>query len=147
MINGLLKHGLLYGLLGTLAMTAMMVLATVTGLSPMPAPVPVALAKWALGGLGQPVLVTIGMILHFLYGALAGAAFALLFRRKLNLWMGWVWAVLLWLGMQLIFLPLLGWGVFGSNVNLRISMATLILHLIYGGVLGWGLGRQRRSTA
>jgi hypothetical protein len=47
----------------------------------------------------------------------------------------------LWLIMELVVLPLLGWGVFGSAITSKIAVATLVLHLIYGGILGWGLMR------
>ena len=134
------KKGFIWGLLGTLAMTVVMLLAMVTKVSPMPAPIPVALVKWAFGALPQPALMLIGMIAHFLYGGIAGLVFSLIFR-KANLWKGFVWGILLWLGMQLIFLPLLGWGAFGSAITPKIAVATLVLHLIYGGTIGWGLSR------
>lgn len=144
MVNDLVKRGFLYGLLGTAAMTAVMLLGTATGLSPMPAPVPVALAKWAFGALSQPALVAIAMGAHFLYGGTAGGGFALAFNRRLGVVSGLGWGVLLWLAMGLVFLPLLGWGLFGTGVTARIALATLGLHLIYGGVLGWGLRRGSR---
>lgn len=145
-VNDLVKRGFLYGLLGTAAMTAVMLLGTATGLSPMPAPVPVALAKWAFGALAQPALMAIGMVAHFLYGGTAGVAFGLAFNRRLGVVSGLAWGALLWLIMGLVFLPLLGWGLFGAGVTARIALATLVLHLIYGGALGWGLGRgQARS--
>lgn len=49
--------------------------------------------------------------------------------------------VFLWLLMQVAVLPLIGWGLFGTAVTPAIAGATLVLHLIYGGVLGWGLAR------
>lgn len=142
----LTKHGFGYGVLATLAMTLMMLLGLLTSMSPMPAPVPVALAKWAFGDLPQPVLMGIGMMAHFLYGGVAGIVFAHLFQQKLTLWMGFLWGVLLWFGMQVTFLPLLGWGIFGTTITPKIAVATLVLHLIYGGVLDWGTGRARTTA-
>ena len=136
-----IKKGFIWGLVATLAMTVVMLLGTITGQSPMPAPVPVALAKWALGALPKPALMLIGLIAHFIYGGIAGTVFSSILKR-INIWTGLGWGVLLWFGMQLIFLPILGWGIFGTAINSQIAIATLVLHLIYGGTLGWGLGRQ-----
>ena len=135
------KRGFGYGILATLAMTLVMLLGLFTRISPMPAPVPVALAKWIFGDLPQPALMGIGMLAHFLYGGVAGVGFAHLFQQKLTLWMGFLWGMMLWLGMQVLFLPLLGWGFFGTTITPKIAVATLFLHLIYGGVLGWGTSR------
>jgi len=35
-----------------------------------------------------------------------------------------------------------GWGVFGTAITPKIAVATLVLHLIYGATLGWGLRRS-----
>lgn len=44
--------------------------------------------------------------------------------------------------MQLIVLPLLGWGVFGVAITPPTAVATLVLHLIYGPSLGWLIDRH-----
>ena len=114
----------------------------------MPSPIPVALAHWALGNLPKPVLMITGGIAHFLYGGVAGAVLFTVLRERVNVLWGMGFGVLLWIGMQIIFLPLLGWGLFGSAVTPRIAVATLVLHLIYGAILGWGGMRgRRRATA
>lgn len=51
------------------------------------------------------------------------------------------YGVLLWLLMGLVFLPALGWGFFGTAITAAIAVATLVLHLVYGGTLGWTLDR------
>jgi Family of unknown function (DUF6789) len=140
----LAKRGFLYGLLATLGMTAIMLLGVGTGLSPMPSPIPIALAHWALGDLPKPTLVIAGMIAHFLYGGVAGAVLFAALRERVGLLWGLAFGVLLWIGMQLIFLPLLGWGLFGGAVTPRIALATLVLHLVYGAILGWGGLRARQ---
>ncbi|MCH8306241.1 MAG: hypothetical protein IIB94_14070 [Candidatus Marinimicrobia bacterium] len=141
------KKGFIWGLLATLAMTVVMLLGMISKLSPMPAPIPIALAKWAFGDLPKPALMGLGMIAHFLYGGIAGLVFTLVIKNRVNIWKGLGWGILLWLGMQLIFLPLLGWGVFGIVISPKIAVATLMLHLIYGITLSWGLGRQNKITS
>jgi Family of unknown function (DUF6789) len=136
-----LNRGLRYGLLATLGMTVVMLIGVGTGMSPMPSPIPIALAHWALGDLPMPALLVTGMIAHFLYGGVAGAVLFAALRGRVSVVWGLGFGVLLWLGMQLVFLPLLGWGLFGSAVSPRVAVATLVLHLIYGGILGWGGAR------
>ena len=53
-MNEYAKRGLGYGLLATLIMTVLMLIGTATGVSPMPTPIPIALARWALGNLPGP---------------------------------------------------------------------------------------------
>jgi hypothetical protein len=50
---------------------------------------------------------------------------------------GLLLGVMLWAVMQVLWLPFLGWGMFGSAVTPKIAGATLVLHLIYGGTVGW----------
>jgi hypothetical protein len=147
MMDTNVKRGFGYGLLATLGMTLIMLTGTALQLSPMPAPVPIALARWALGALPMPALVILGMLAHFLYGGVAGSILAWLLKNRVNIWLGFGWGVLLWLGMELVFLPLLGWGLFGSAITPKIAVATLILHLIYGGILGWGLSWYYHNRA
>ena len=142
-----IKRGIKWGLLATLSMTVIMLIGMITKISPMPAPIPVALVKMAFGELPKPALMGIGMLAHFIYGGVAGFIFSSLVKSSVNLWKGLGWGIILWLGMQLIFLPLLGWGIFGSAISPKSAVATLMLHLIYGSTLGWGLGRQYKITS
>ncbi|MFB6375954.1 MAG: hypothetical protein ABEN55_23195 [Bradymonadaceae bacterium] len=50
-----------------------------------------------------------------------------------------------WLLMQVAVLPVIGWGVFGLKITgfpSKIAVGTLILHLIYGLVVGLGLAKS-----
>lgn len=124
------------GLLATLVMTLVMAVGVTTGMAPMPEPIPLALARLVLPTALKPVIMIVGLGAHFLYGALAGVVFAWLFRHWLTLWSGILWGILLWVVMQIMVLPLLGWGVFGVSVTPKIALATGVLHLLYGAVLG-----------
>lgn len=144
-MNEFLKKGFLWGLAATLAMTVVMVIGMTTGMAPMPAPIPVAIMKQLLGELPKPALMGAGILSHFMYGGAAGAVFAGIFRKRLGIGMGLLWGVVLWLIMDLAVLPFLGWGLFGTDAadgTPKIAIATLVLHLIYGVVLGWGCARS-----
>ena len=140
-------RGFLYGAGATILMTIVMLIGKQTGMSPMPEPVPVALTKLLFGALTNPALLIVAVILHLGYGGVNGGIVASIFGRKSNFWHGLSWGVILWLIMQLIVLPILGWGAFGAAVTPKIAMATFVLHLVYGAALGWGLSRKTGSTS
>lgn len=132
------KPGFVWGIVATLAMSILMVIGFVTGLAPMPRPIPEALVSLVIGGAPRPIRMVAALIAHLLYGGVFGALFAGTVR-SVSVWKGLGFGVFLWLVMGIVFLPLLEWGLFGSAVTPKIAVATLVLHLIYGGTLGWGL--------
>jgi hypothetical protein len=130
------KQGFVWGLGATLAMTIIMFLGTVSGMSPIPRPVPPAVAETVFGAaLPSMLIAPLGMLFHFLYGGIWAALFAV-WSKPLTIAKGAGLGLFLWLLMQVTVLPLLGWGVFGSAVTVQIAVATLVLHLVYGLVLG-----------
>lgn len=133
------KQGTSYGLLGTLVMSLIMLVGMGTGMSPIPEPIPAAIAKGILGNAPNPLILGFAIITHFGYGAFWGVVLFNWMKSNGNIWHGVGWGVMLWLIMELIVLPLIGWGAFGSAITPKIAAATLVLHLVYGGILGWGL--------
>ncbi|HEX3647385.1 MAG TPA: DUF6789 family protein [Pseudonocardiaceae bacterium] len=132
-----------HGALATVAMSAVMVAGLAAGVSPMPKPVPVALVAHTLGMSPGPALLVLAAAAHLAYGTVAGAVFAGLVRR-VAVWQAVVFAVVLWVLMGLVWLPYLGWGVFGTGLTPKIAVATLVLHLVYGLTLGLLLARRTR---
>ena len=139
--------GVGWGVVATIGMSAVMITGQLSGLSPMPRPIPIALVSALLGsGLPKPALIALGATSHLVYGGLAAGVFALLVPR-VTVRKGLLLGVALWLLMQLVWLPFLGWGVFGTAVTPKIAGATLVLHLVYGGLTGWLIDRRARGTA
>jgi hypothetical protein len=132
-----------WGAVATLVMSALMLAGTAAGVSPMPKPVPVALVAHTLGSLPKPALLVLvlAVIAHLTYGASAGALLAGLVAR-VTVWVGVGYAVVLWAVMGLVWLPYLGWGLFGTAQTARIAVVTLVLHLVYGLTLGLLLDRK-----
>ncbi|GAA3731526.1 hypothetical protein GCM10022402_10290 [Salinactinospora qingdaonensis] len=120
-----------------------MLAATATGLSPMPKPIPAALVSHTVGALPQPGLVALAAVAHLGYGATAAVLLAALARR-VTVWHGLAGGVVLWALMGLAWLPYLGWGLFGTAITPRVAVATLVLHLVYGVVLGLLLDRRNK---
>lgn len=139
-------RGFGYGVAATIAMSTVMAFGAVSGASPLPEPVPKAIVTSLLGVGGPlPLVAALAVGLHLAYGGAFGALLAAA-GRPVTLAKGVGLGVALWLPMGLVFLPALGWGRFGTDVTPQVAVATLALHLVYGAVLGWTLGRNAASV-
>lgn len=128
-------------------MSILMLLAVVSGKSPMPQPIPKAIVAQLFGsGLPKPMMMVLAVGLHLGYGGVFGVLLARV-ARPVTIGKGLALCVGLWALMQVVFLPFLGWGMFGTAITPRIAVTTLVLHLVYGGVLGWALDRDTVSTS
>ncbi|MBU44789.1 MAG: hypothetical protein CMN76_16320 [Spirochaetaceae bacterium] len=117
-----------------------MVIGMIAGVAPMPEPVPRAILTFlTAGNLTGPPLMLLSMVAHFGYGtvwALIAGRLLTEFRTLQGLALG----AFLWLLMQVLVLPGIGWGFFGIDITPAIAVATLVLHLIYGAVTGYLAG-------
>ena len=136
-----------WGVLATVVMSAIMIAGVLTGLSPMPKPIPAAIVGKLLGpGLAKPALIGLAAVLHLAYGGFWAALLAAATQR-VTVWKGLGLGVTLWLLMQVAVLPWLGWGLFGVGQTPKIAVATLVLHLVYGATLGALAGRGKLRAA
>lgn len=140
------------GALGSLIIfIAMVVGIEVTGVAPFNLPPSAAFLK-ALGIPPQPLAV----VAHFVYGIAWAVILYALFESRTDLVRGLAMAVIVqWLVlMQLVYSPIIGWGVFGSaagslpaDAPLALDSAgkyivlTLLLHVVYGALNGWLIPR------
>ena len=101
--------------------------------------------------MGMPDSPTVGWILHFMIGTvLWGIGFALLYKPLPGngpVAKGLSFGVLAWLLMMLIPLPLAGAGLFGMRMGMMAPVMTLVLHLVWGAVLGATYAELIRSAA
>ena len=119
-----------------------MIIGYVSGRAPMPRPIPEAIALTLLGdGAPTPLVRVLGVGAHLLYGGTFGAVLATI-TRPVTIKKGVGLGIGLWVIMEVVVLPFLGWGFFGTAITPAIAVATLILHLVYGTILGWGLDRS-----
>jgi hypothetical protein len=147
-----LAMGFVWGIVATIAMSIPMMIAMMAGVSPAPNPIPLAVLERVFGsGFPRPLLMVLAMASHLGYGGFWGAVLAAM-ARPVSVRKGLGLGVVLWLIMQVIVLPLIGWGPFGTAITPRIAVATLVLHLIYGATYGalmdsgWVLARMRKQT-
>lgn len=136
----ILSKAFRWGVLATVAMSIIMIIGKVTGLAPMPKPIPLAIIG-KLFGSGTPLLMILAIASHLVYGGIWGAILSAV-TKNITIFKGIVLGIFLWLIMQLLVLPFLGWGVFGIEITPKIAVATFVLHLLYGWVFGWGFSRQ-----
>jgi uncharacterized membrane protein YagU involved in acid resistance len=59
---------------------------------------------------------------------------------------GLVFSVCAWLLMMVIAMPMSGAGLFGMNLGMMAPVMTLMLHLIWGAVLGGSYGALERTA-
>ncbi len=131
--------GLLAGLAATVVLSALMILKAMMGIIPA-LDLPAVLAGM-MGSLGIPIA---GWLVHFFIGlVIYGIAIATL-EPRLGLgplMSGIVLGTVGWVIMMLVLMPMAGAGLFGMSLGIMASVMTLILHLIFGAVLGWVYGR------
>lgn len=82
-----------------------------------------------------------GMIMHFLVGSVIfGLIYAFVLFRFLpgTPWLkGVLSGVIFWLGLEILMMPMIGGGFFSSQMGgMKIVVAALIAHLVYGVALG-----------
>jgi len=99
----------------------------------------------AHGMLGTPAVPIIGWIMHFMIGTVVwGVLFALIGKSLPGngfIVKGLSFGVLAWMLMMVMVMPMAGAGFFGLSLGMMAPVITLILHLVYGAVLGGLYGK------
>jgi uncharacterized membrane protein YagU involved in acid resistance len=134
------------GFVATIVLSIFMVVKQMMGLMPQLNPVEM---NTQMMGAQTPL---VGWIVHFLIGTfLWGILYALIAPRLpgAHWFRGILFATGAWLLMMITLMPMAGAGLFGLKMGLMAPIATLILHWIYGAVLGGLYGtwssRQERG--
>jgi len=138
-----IRNGMLASLVGTIVLSAIMVMKQMAGMVPQMNPI-ADLVGIANSLLGVPAVPLVGWVLHFAIGVFVwGILFAVLHPTipGSNLIKGLIFGIGAWLLMMCIFLPMAGQGFFGTNVGMIIPVMALLLHLVYGAVLGFTFGK------
>ena len=139
------NNGLLAGLAATIVLTVLMV-----AIAPFRAPGvnAVELLRQLGATFGLPDSAVVGWVAHVAIGVVL---WGLVFAGTYETWpgaparKGAVFAVMIWLLMMSMFMPMVGAGFFGTNIGFIAPVATLVLLLIYGAVLGAAFGRFQRA--
>ena len=131
-MNNIVK-GVIAGFVATVVLSLLMMMKSAMGLMPE---LDVISMLSAMMGTG----LAIGWIAHFMIGAVIwGGLFALLASRLPggSLWLqGVIFGVGAWVLMMVAIMPMAGAGFFGMKFGMVAPVMTLVLHVIYGAVLG-----------
>ncbi len=137
-----LKNGFLAGFIATAVLSVLMVIKGMMGVMPE-----LDVAAMIAMMMSAPLIV--GWIAHFMIGTLAwGGGFAVLYEMIPGgspIKKGIVFGIVAWLGMMVAILPMAGAGFFGMNLGMMAPVMTLVLHIIFGAVLG-GVYASRGSA-
>ena len=128
-----LKQGLLGGIIATVVMTMLMLVAPMMGMPDM------KIGNMMAGFMGIPVW--LGWAMHLMIGIVWTMVYVFLVKDRLTLSpaiKGMLFALLPWILMQLMVMPMMGMGVFSANAPNPVMMVvgTMMGHLVYGLVLG-----------
>ena len=93
-----------------------------------------------------------GILVHLLNGMVIFPLIYLylLYRRLPGApWQkGLLWGVILWLALEMVMMPMMGGGMFSSEMGgMKAVMAALIGHLIYGAIFGAIAGAPGNAKA
>lgn len=133
----MLVKGIAAGFAATAVLTVLMIVKAAMGV--MPAFNAIRDLTQILGGFGLPASPAMGWIAHVLLGSVVWGGLYAVLHDKLpgsGALSGIVFGLLAWLGMMLVFMPMAGHGLFALGIGPMATMATLVLHVIYGAVLG-----------
>jgi uncharacterized membrane protein YagU involved in acid resistance len=135
------------GLLGTAAMTALLLVEPSIGL-PKIAMGQVLSTSLGLTTAHLSIGPALGWVLHFCIGMALAVIYAAAFDRRLPgsaVVRGMLYGALVFVVAQVVFMPLVGGGVF-SRGDSELLAGSLLGHLLYGGIVGWTYGLSGIST-
>jgi uncharacterized membrane protein YagU involved in acid resistance len=141
-------RAILGGFIGTLVMTVLLLMAPLVGLPK----IDFAAALGSLLSKGTPEQLSeiwwLGMVWHFVNGSIV---FAMIYSDFIYGWLpgaawarGLAWGLTLWLLMEIVFMPVMGRGVFADHVTAPVlrDLSTFVMHGAYGAILGAIAGQQ-----
>ena len=139
-----IAKGMIAGFVATIVLSALMVMKQMMGLMPQLNPVEMLTN---MAGASTP---TVGWIMHFFIGSVMwGVLFAWLNPHLPgdSHWLkGILFGISAWLIMMIVVMPMAGAGFFGMKLGMMAPMMTLVLHIIFGAVLGGVYGAQTAQT-
>ena len=136
--------GIVAGFIATVVLSALMIMKGMMGVMPDLNAIKM-LTGMAHHAIATPATPLVGWLLHFMIGTLGwGYLFALAFKylpTRSAAVKGGLFGTAAWLLMMVMVMPMAGAGLFGLHLGIGAPIATLMLHWIYGAVLGATYGK------
>jgi hypothetical protein len=131
------------GIANGVILSVIMIAMKQMGASPLPRPLGLAFAETILG---RTLPLPVGLLFHLAYVTFWSMAFVVLFRDSLSFRNALLLAGVLWVGVLVVFFPIVGWGLFGMPVGPQLIPGSFMPHLLFGLFL-WALARLFFSNA
>ena len=130
--------GMVAGFIATVALSVLMLMKQRMALVPQLNPIEM-LTKMVGGS-------AVGWVPHFLIGSVVWGSLFPIFDARVPAGSHWLNGILFgigaWIFMMVLVMPMAGAGLFGMALGIMVPIATLVLHLIYGAVLGGTYGLE-----
>lgn len=130
-------RSLVLGIINAILLSAVMVPASKTGVSPLPEPPSLAFAETLFG---RPLPLPVGLLFHVAYVTFWSVVFVAMAYPRLTLVRALGLSIILWVVVLVVFFPFIGWGFLGLGVSPKLIIASLVPHVLFAVFL-WGLGR------
>jgi Family of unknown function (DUF6789) len=144
-----IAKGMIAGFAATVVLSVLMVMKSMMGVMPEMNAIGM-LTGMAHQFMGTPATPLVGWLLHFMIGGFAwGILFAALVRvipGKSPTIKGMVFGTAAWLLMMVMVMPMAGAGLFAVNLGIGAPIATLMLHWVFGAVLGGVYAKLAATT-
>lgn len=127
-----IKAGLISGFIATVVLSLIMIVKAKMGVMP-----DLNAIKMLAGMMNAPLIM--GWVAHFFIGTVVWGLLFAIFVDKLpvsTLASAIIFSIAAWLMMMIGPMPMAGAGLFGLKLGMMAPVATLMLHLIWGVVLG-----------
>jgi len=137
-------RGIIAGFIATVVLTVLILVKEMIGLMPELNVISM-LSTMANAKMGMPATPMVGYLLHFVIGAIVFGVLFHVLNGSLpggnQLMKGIVFGVVAWLLMMLLVMPMAGAGMFGMSMGTMAPVMTLLLHVIFGAVLGFSYSK------
>lgn len=136
---GNIGKGILGGLAGTAVMSALMLMKSAMGVMPQ-----MDIIRMLSAMMG--VSAAIAWVIHFMIGGIWGVLFALSYRAIPgggSVVKGMLFGVGAWLLMMIMVMPMAGAGFFGMKMGIMAPVMALMMHIIFGAVMGLVYGKEK----
>lgn len=145
----MLTRSMIAGFVATLVLSLLMIMKGMMGIMPqLDVIAMLGTMSQDMMGFGGPA---VAWAMHFMIGTVVwGALFAILYAAlpgSGSIGKGISFGVLAWLMMMIGPMPMAGAGLFGMKLGLMAPMMTLMLHIIFGAVMGWVFAKLSSSQA
>lgn len=133
------QRSIVAAFIATVVLSGMMVVKSMIGMLPAMNAIAM-LTHMAHQMMGAPASPIIGWGAHFLIGTLLwGVMFALVYDLipgDKAIGKALQFSIVAWLLMMVFVMPMAGQGLFAMHIGVMAAVATLVLHLLWGSVLG-----------